>query len=259
MSSASDAELLVALQKAHHCNACQAPCYVLANGDHYHYDDVDLNLWVTLMVWFCFVRSLSLHVDMIQQSQHKATISQPPDTILSRLGEKSARQKAQSRRSTALAPSTPTTPTPVTPTPDPVQQMMVMMGAMTPLIAGMFHAGRDHSPTRHTSSKRHREAESSPAAPASSPSKAPPSQNVELDQWLSQVDAHSERGKRNANYAQYQYALAKKGIFDLDDLVRLTDDQLAEFTGLELGFRERLFRFAREDLGIKAPKHQRTN
>lgn len=159
----------------------------------------------------------------------------------------------------ALPPATPANP--VVPALDAIQQMVLMMGAMTPLVAGMLH-GRDRSPARHSSSslaKRSRELESSPAAPDSSPSKAPVSKNVDLDEWLPQVDAHVERGKRNANYAQYVASLNAKGIFDLDDLVHLTHDQLEDFTGMEYGFRERLFKYAREDLGVKLSKHQRTD
>ncbi|KAE9396393.1 hypothetical protein BT96DRAFT_941719 [Gymnopus androsaceus JB14] len=177
MSLTSDAALLVAIQKKHHCNACQAPCYVLANGDHYHYDDADMNLWVTLA------------------SCHSATIDKTPDEILTKLGEKSLCQKAEARRTMALPPATPANP--VVPALDAIQQMVLMMGAMTPLVAGMLH-GRDRSPACHSSSslaKRSRELESSPAAPDSSPLKAPVSKNVDLDEWLPQVDAHVERGK----------------------------------------------------------------
>lgn len=164
------------------------------------------------------------------------------------------RQRAEARR-TALPPAAPAAPAT-----DPIQQMVMMMGAMTPLVAGMFH-GHDCSPPRHSSSsaKRIRELGSSPAALDSSPSKAPVSKNVELDEWLPQVDNHLDRGKRNTNYAQYVTSLNAKGIFDLDDLVHLTHEQLEDFTGMEYGFRERLFKYAREDLGVKPSKCQHNN
>ncbi|KAJ3743776.1 hypothetical protein DFH05DRAFT_1526115 [Lentinula detonsa] len=240
-SLTSDAALLVAIQKKHHCNACQAPCYVLANGDHYRYDDTDMNLWVTLV------------------SRHSATIDKAPDSILAKLGEKSSRQKAEARHSAAFIPVTPTPPT--APAADPIQQMVLMMGAMTPLVAGMLH-GRDRSPPHRSSfssAKRNRELDSSPVALNSSPSKAPVSKNLDLDVWLPQVDSHPERGKRNANYVQYVTSLNARGIFDLDDLVHLTHSQLGDFTGMEYGYRERLFKYAREDLGVKPSKRQRNN
>ncbi|KAJ4467153.1 hypothetical protein C8J55DRAFT_565400 [Lentinula edodes] len=161
-ASDSDANILVAIQGKNHCNACQAACYVLANGDHYRFDDEDMNTWVQLA---------------------------------------------------------------------------------------------DHSPPRTSSSKRHR-ADSSPA-PASSPSKASPSKNEELLVWLPKVNADVERGKRNADYTRYGDILAEKGIFDLDNLVWLTSEQLEAFTGMAYGFCDHLLRYAREDLGIKLSKQAR--
>lgn len=203
-----------------------------------------MSLWVTLAVqiflfsFFFYLLIRIPHSYLFIQSQHSATIDKPPDSILGRLGEKSSRQRSEARRGAAVVPATPAPPT--TPTVDPIQQMVLMMGAMTPLMATMLH-GHERSPPRHLSSsstKRNRECGSSPAAVDSSPSKGPVSNNVDLDVWLPQVDAHSEWGKRNANYAQYIASLQAQNIFDLDDLVHLTHQQLGEFTGMEFGFRE---------------------
>ncbi|KAH7879820.1 uncharacterized protein C8R40DRAFT_446677 [Lentinula edodes] len=241
-ASDSDADILVAIQGKNHCNACQAACYVLANGDHYRFDDEDMNTWVQLA------------------SRHQATVNDPPSCILTRLGEKLGHQKRRS----ALPlppPSVPSVPpqTPIAPAPatDAITQAMTMVGTVTPLLAMLMNGNRtrDHSPPRTSSSKRHR-ADSSPA-PASSPSKASPSKNEELLVWLPKVDADVERGKRNADYTRYGDILAKKGIFDLDDLVRLTSERLEAFTGMAYGFCDRLLRYAREDLGIKLSKQAR--
>ncbi|KAJ3930685.1 MAG: hypothetical protein NXY57DRAFT_289137 [Lentinula lateritia] len=69
--STSDATLLVSLRKETKCTACQSPCYVLNNSDHYRYTDGDLNLWVELI------------------SKHKAIIDKnhPPADIISKMGE----------------------------------------------------------------------------------------------------------------------------------------------------------------------------
>ncbi|KAJ3897268.1 hypothetical protein F5879DRAFT_927969, partial [Lentinula edodes] len=116
---------------------------------------------------------------------------------------------------------------------------MTMVGTVTPLLAMLMNGNcgsREHSPPHTSSSKRHHE-DSSPA-PASSPYKASPSRNEELLIWLPKVDADVERGKRNASYAQYGGILTEKGMFDLDldDLVRLTSERLAAFTGMAYGF-----------------------
>ncbi|KAJ3738293.1 hypothetical protein EV360DRAFT_90603 [Lentinula raphanica] len=241
-ASLSDANLLIAIQKENHCNACNTACYVLANGDHYRFDSEDINVWVELA------------------SKHQATIKEPPSCILARLGEKVGRQSrrnaSQVAPKSASLPQTPVTAAPA-PATDAVTQAMTVVSTVTPLLAMLMNSNRsrDQSPPRASSSKRRR-ADSSPP-PASSPSKAPPSKNEELQIWLPKVDAEPERGKRNAHYAQYSEILAEKGIFDLEDLVRLNTGQLEEFTGLAYGFCDRLLRFAREDLGMKMSKQPR--
>ncbi|KAJ3873020.1 hypothetical protein F5051DRAFT_432553 [Lentinula edodes] len=215
LASHSDARILVAIQGKNHCNTCQTACYVLTNGDHYHFNDEDMNTWVQLA------------------SQHQATVNDPPSCILARLGEKLGHQK----RHNAIA------------------QAMTMVGTVTPLLAMLMNGNRgsrEHSPPC-TSSSKHHHADSSPA-PALSLYKASPSRNEELLIWLPKVDADVERGKRNASYAQYGGILTENGIFDLDDLVRLTSERLEAFTRMAYGFCDHLLCYAREDMGIKLPK-----
>ncbi|KAH7867911.1 uncharacterized protein C8R40DRAFT_1075212 [Lentinula edodes] len=243
-ASHSDAGILVAIQGKNHCNTCQTACYVLANGDHYCFNDEDMNTWVQLA------------------SRHQATVNDPPSCILARLGEKLGHQKHCNAPTLPPPPSVPPVPpqTPLAPAPatDAIAQAMTMVGTVTPLLAMLMNGNcgsRQHSPPRTSSSKRHH-ADSSPA-PASSPYKASPSRNEELLIWLPKVDADVECGKRNASYVQYGGILTEKGIFDLDDLVRLTSERLEAFTGMAYGFCDRLLRYAREDMGIKLPKKAR--
>lgn len=105
-----------------------------------------MSLWVTLAVrmflfsFFFYLLICISHLYLFIQSQHSATIDKPPDSILGRLGEKSSRQRSEARCGAAVVPATPAPPT--TPTVDPIQQMVLMMGAMTPLMATMLH-GRE--------------------------------------------------------------------------------------------------------------------
>ncbi|KAJ3911631.1 hypothetical protein F5877DRAFT_85712 [Lentinula edodes] len=197
-ASHSDAGILVAIQGKNHCNTCQTACYVLANGDHYRFDDEDMNMWVQLASMIHQAVSLQGLVKSHQKRRNAPTLPPPPSVP-------------------SVPPQTPLAPIPAT---DAIAQAMTMVGTFTLLLAMLMngnHGSREHSPPRTSSLKRHH-ADSSPA-PASSPYKASPSRNEELLIWLPKVDADVERGKWNASYAQYGGILTEKGIFDLDDLV----------------------------------------
>ncbi|KAJ3755590.1 hypothetical protein EV360DRAFT_85775 [Lentinula raphanica] len=257
VASMSDAALLVSLRAETRCSACQAPCYVLSSGDHYQYTDRDLNLWVDLA------------------SKHKAVIDKnnPPAEILRTLGENLSRQN---RRTTSTA--VPMTPAPVQyiPAPAPpsaapdittrMQEMVMVMGTVAPLMQTMMQSlnpQNSSSNTSHASNSSKRPRSDSSVAPTSSPAGSPQKskaassnkKNLELCDWLPQIDMDPERSKRGGNYGQYTDVLRERGLFDVEDLSGLKEETLSQLTGMEYGYAQRLIRWAKEDLGlIKRPR-----
>ncbi|KAJ3717518.1 hypothetical protein C8R42DRAFT_677359 [Lentinula raphanica] len=226
--SMSDAALLVSLWKETRCSACQAPCYVLSSGDHYQYTDGDLNMWVDL---------------------------------------------ANRRTTSTVAPMTPAPiqyiPAPAPAAPDiaaRMQEVVMVMGAVAPLMQTMMQSlnpQNSSSNTSHASNSSKRPRSDSSVAPTSSPagspqkSKAAPSnkKNLELCDWLPQIDMDPERSKRGGNYRQYTDILQERGLFDMEDLSGLKEETLSQLTGMEYGYAQRLIRWAKEDLGlIKRPR-----
>ncbi|KAJ3728927.1 hypothetical protein C8R42DRAFT_655357 [Lentinula raphanica] len=253
--SMSDAALLVSLRKETRCSACQAPCYVLSSGDHYQYTDGDLNMWVDLA------------------SKHKAVIDKnnPPVEILKNLGENLSRQNR--RTTSTVAPMTPAPiqyiPAPAPAAPDiaaRMQEVVMVMGTVAPLMQTMMQSlnpQNSSSNTSHASNSSKRPRSDSSVAPTSSPAGSPQKskaassnkKNLELCDWLPQIDMDPERSKRGGNYRQYTDILQERGLFDMEDLSGLKEETLSQLTGMEYGYAQRLIRWAKEDLGlIKRPR-----
>ena len=71
----------------------------------------------------------------------------------------------------------------------------------------------------------------------------------DVDVWLSSLDSHPIRGRKNLNYVQYAEGLMAQGILDLGDLISLTADKVLELSGppMNFGTANRLTIFAQED------------
>ena len=71
----------------------------------------------------------------------------------------------------------------------------------------------------------------------------------DIDMWLSSLDSHPIRGRKNLNYAQHTEGLMAHGILDLGDLVSLTAEKVLELAGpaINFGTANRLMMFAQED------------
>jgi hypothetical protein len=79
--------------------------------------------------------------------------------------------------------------------------------------------------------------------------------NVDIEIWLTQLDADPVRGKRNINYSQFGQSLTSLGIYELSDIVVLDVNQLKELVPhLNFGIANRLVTYAQEDY----PMHKRT-
>ncbi|KAJ3885247.1 hypothetical protein GG344DRAFT_82936 [Lentinula edodes] len=207
--STSDATLLVSLRKETKCTAYG-----------------DLNLWVELI------------------PKHKAIIDKnhPPAEIISKMGEGIARQSR--RAPLPLAPAPVQIPNHASGTSNiasKMQDMVMVMGTVAPLMHGLMQSFNSHGSKRHCSD--------SSSAPASSPMTSPHKlasatslQNEELDIWLPKVDAGN---------------VMARGLFDLKDLSGLNEETLKDLTGMEYGFANRLIRWAKDDLGSTKRIHTR--
>lgn len=71
----------------------------------------------------------------------------------------------------------------------------------------------------------------------------------DVDVWLSSLDSHPIRGRKNLNYAQFAEGLMAQGILDLGDLISLKADKILELSGpaMNFGTANRLTMFAQED------------
>lgn len=79
--------------------------------------------------------------------------------------------------------------------------------------------------------------------------------NIDIEIWLTQLDTHPVRGKRNINYSQFGQSLASLGIYELSDIVVLDVNRLQELVPcLNFGIANRLVTYAQEDY----PMHKRT-
>jgi hypothetical protein len=69
----------------------------------------------------------------------------------------------------------------------------------------------------------------------------------DIDVWLTSLDQHPVRGRKQLNFAQYVEYLHANRIIELSDVVPLSADQLRELGGMNFGIASRLLRFATED------------
>ena len=61
-------ELLHKLEKHHMCSACNKPCCVLSNGEHYVYSIQDLLTWAFLLVSLLFEQTCALVIWFISRA-----------------------------------------------------------------------------------------------------------------------------------------------------------------------------------------------
>lgn len=74
-----------------------------------------------------------------------------------------------------------------------------------------------------------------------------PSSIPNLDDWLSSLDQHPVRGKRAPNFIQYLPQLKSHEVIDLEDLSRLTSDELVALCGMPIGIAKRIKAYGDED------------
>ena len=92
------------------------------------------------------------------------------------------------------------------------------------------------------------------------PSKRPasPFEYPMLDTWLESLEKDPIRGKKAQGYQWFHESLSANGIDDLEDLLRLTSDELMTIIpGINIGTAKRLLAFAQEDLTLREPKRLR--
>ena len=92
-----------------------------------------------------------------------------------------------------------------------------------------------------------------PSTPALNPKRSAdlfdvePEDSLELASWLESLDTDLVRGKFNVNYAQYGPTLGAHGFLEVNDLLDLTSDKLAELGGMAWGTANRMLKFAVTD------------
>jgi hypothetical protein len=143
-------------------------------------------------------------------------------------------------------------------------QMFPMMAAM---MGGMAYRAQEPATNPHTPLRTSFTPLISIPSPAITPVAAPDSPSPttlkrpandalpgpiifpDIDMWLSSLDSHPIRGRKNLNYAQHAEGLMAHGILDLGDLVSLTAEKVLELAGpsINFGTANRLMMFAQED------------
>jgi hypothetical protein len=188
--------------------------------------------------------------NLINQSRHKATIDTPPAD----LGIEDAKPRSRAAKKLTASPASAS---------DPMQMMQQMMGMFMGGLAGSMalSRGRDSGPELHASAPPSPSVYNTPTGPLSPPVnlKRPADhdllKNIDIEIWLTQLDSHPVRGKRNINYSQYGQSLTSLGIYELSDIVVLDVNRLQELIpGLNFGTANRLVTYAQEDY----PMHKRT-
>ena len=98
---------------------------------------------------------------------------------------------------------------------------------------------------------------STPLSPALSLKRpASPFDYPRIDAWLESLEQHPLRGKKAQGYKGFYESLAANGIDDLEDLLRLTSDELMSIIpGINIGTAKRLLAFAQDDFtNLREPK-----
>jgi hypothetical protein len=93
-----------------------------------------------------------------------------------------------------------------------------------------------------------------PAPPLKRP--ASPFEYPKIDTWLESLEQHPIRGKKAQGYQRFYESLSANGIDDLEDLLRLTSDELMTvIPGINIGIAKRLLAFAQDDfISLREPK-----
>jgi len=88
---------------------------------------------------------------------------------------------------------------------------------------------------------------------------ASPFEYPNIDAWLESLEKDAVRGKKAQGYHGFHESLSANGIDDLEDLLRLTSDELMTIIpGINIGTAKRLLAFAQEDhLTLHEPKRLR--
>jgi hypothetical protein len=89
---------------------------------------------------------------------------------------------------------------------------------------------------------------------------ASPFEYPRIDTWLESLEKDAVRGKKAKGYQSFHESLSKNGIDDLEDLLRLTSDELMTIiSGINIGTAKRLLAFAQDDfINIREPKRLRS-
>ncbi|KAM6502833.1 hypothetical protein JOM56_002810 [Amanita muscaria] len=222
-----DHELLQLVEKEHHCASCDKACIVLNSGDHYTLSNADLATWVVLL------------------KRHKATISEPPAELkLDVSRQRSAKKTLAAKVESSSEP------------PAWMQPLMMMFGAQALQFQSLRNAPA--AVTDHTLVYPPFPQQPAPAGPLPTTQKrsadlfdVEPEDSLELVSWLESLDTDPVRGKFNLNYAQYGPILGTHGFLEVNDLIDLTSDKLAELGGMTWGTANRILKFALAD-------HQKT-
>ncbi|KIL55692.1 hypothetical protein M378DRAFT_90510 [Amanita muscaria Koide BX008] len=222
-----DHELLQLVEKEHHCASCDKACIVLNSGDHYTLSNADLATWVVLL------------------KRHKATISEPPAELkLDISRQRSAKKTLAAKVESSSEP------------PAWMQPLMMMFGAQALQFQSLRNAPA--AVTDHTLVYPPFPQQPAPAGPLPTSQKrsadlfdVEPEDSLELVSWLESLDTDPVRGKFNLNYAQYGPILGTHGFLEVNDLIDLTSDKLAELGGMTWGTANRILKFALAD-------HQKT-
>ncbi|KAF8067599.1 hypothetical protein FPV67DRAFT_1669489 [Lyophyllum atratum] len=228
VTSPKEYELLLQLEKEHMCASCNKPCYILRNGDHHVYTMQELSTWAFLM------------------SRHKAVIGIPPGEL--KLEDAEVKPRGSKKAPTTPAPSDTTMPSQFMQTLQAQQmqtQHMLMLGMLArspdqllqlPGFGQLPFAAPIPPPSPSPLAKRPAEVDMT-------------AENIDIEIWLAQLDAHPVRGKRNLNYSQFADPFLSNGIYELSDITTLSVEQLIQLGGDELNFgiANRLVNYAKED------------
>ncbi|KAF8229465.1 hypothetical protein L208DRAFT_1424146 [Tricholoma matsutake] len=232
MGELKDHELLQLVEKEHHCASCDKACIVLNSSDHYVLSNTDLATWVVLL------------------KRYKATISEPPAKLKLDVSHQQSAKKTLVAK-VDVAPSSYEPPA-------WMQPLMMMFGVQALQFQGLCH----------TPAAVPMEPQPIPQQPAVVPAPAllptsqvpstpatltlkwsaefdiEPEDSLELVSWLEGLNADTVRGKFNLNYGQYGPALAAHGLLEVNDLLDLMPDKLAELGGMVWGTANRILKFA---------------
>ncbi|KAH7924317.1 hypothetical protein BV22DRAFT_1129956 [Leucogyrophana mollusca] len=225
------------IEAEHHCQEHKKPCYVLKDGEHYHYTYPDLAKWARLL------------------AKGHATVKTPPEELNLADGHVTQRQvkgKANAAKANPEAPGSPWAAQ--------AQATQQMMAAAAPFMFGlppMMNAWAMMQMQNGQAAMSPQKASSSSgdtatlAVPTSGQKRtfeiAATVDYPDVKTWLVSIDSDPVHGRQGLNFAQYGSSLEDNGILDLTDLIYLSSEKLQELTGMKFGIANRLLRYADED------------